>query len=279
MPASAATAAERAPRRARYLIPRDTPRRGEIVAAFGVAALAVHMLFAQLTMVVAVALYAVGRITRWRALWLAVPGGAGLIWLLATGPAAAVAGLTAGPRQVAAYLGGIPGEPGRLLHLGSAFAGLGHWLPRQLPLALILATAEVAVALWLSWLHGGEQATAQARPGLIVAARRRYALATARSGGIVTRDGGCLGIDQAAGGLAAISWQEAEGGVLAAGAAPGLAGLGLAGPAFAGLAWPGSGLAEPRLAGPGVPGSGLAGSGPAGSGPAGARAAGYGPAG
>ena len=102
MPASAATAAERAPRRARYLIPRDTPRRGEIVAAFGVAALAVHMLFAQLTMVLAVALYAVGRTTRWRALWLTVPGGAGLIWLLATGPAAAVAGLTAGPRQVAA---------------------------------------------------------------------------------------------------------------------------------------------------------------------------------
>src|SRR6266581_3462653 len=130
MPASAATSAERAPRRARYLIPRDTPRRGEIVAAFGVAALAVHMLFAQLTMVVA------------------------------------VAGLTAGPRQVAAYLGGIPGEPGRLLHLGSAFAGLGHWLPRQLPLALILATAEVAVARWLSWLHGGRSA-APARPGLI----------------------------------------------------------------------------------------------------------------
>ncbi len=291
MPASAATAAERAPRRARQLIPRDTPRRGEIVAAFGVAALAVHVLFAQLTMVLAAALYAVGKITRWRALWLMVPGGAGLIWLLATGPAAAVAGLTAGPRQVAAYLGGISGEPGRLLHLGAAFAGLGHWLPRQLPLALILATAEVAVARWLSWLHGGEQSVAPARPGLIVAARRRYALATVRSGGIVTRDGGCLGIDQAAGGLAAISWQEAQGGVLAAGAAAGAAGSGLTGPDLAGLGLTGLGRAGPELAGSGLAESGVAGrgagsgaagrgagSGVVGTGLAGAGPAGYGPA-
>ena len=272
MPASAATAAERAPRRVRYLIPRDTPRRGEIVAAFGVAALAVHVLFAQLTMVLAAALYAVGKITRWRASWLTVPGGAGLIWLLATGPAAAVAGLTAGPRQVAAYLGGISGEPGRLLHLGSAFAGLGHWLPRQLPLAVILATAEVAVARWLSWLHGGEQSAASARPGLIVAARRRYALATVRSGGIVTRDGGCLGIDQAAGGLAAISWQEAQGGVLAAGAAAGTAGSGLTGPDLAWLGQTGLGRTGPELAESDLAESGVAGRG-AGSGAAGRGAA------
>ena len=144
MPASAVTAAERAPRRARYLIPGETPRRGEIAAVVGVAVLAVHAAFAQLTIVIAIALYAVGKASRWRPLWLAVPGGAGLIWALAIGPARAVAGFTAGPRQVAGYLGGVPGAPGRLLHLGAAFAGPGHWLPRQLPLALILAAAEVA---------------------------------------------------------------------------------------------------------------------------------------
>ena len=219
MPASAATAAERAPRRARYLIPGDTPRRGEIAAAFGVAVLAVHAVFAQLTIVLAVALYTVGKVSRWRPLWLAVPGGIGLIWAMAIGPARAVAGLTAGPRQVAGYLGGVPGMPGRLLHLGTAFAGPGHWLPRQLPLALILAAAEVAVARLAARSHATGQSAAPARAGLIVAARRRYSAVTVRAGGVVTRTGGCLGIDQATGGLAAVSWREAEGGVLLAGAA------------------------------------------------------------
>src|ERR1700684_284089 len=137
MPGSGATATQRAPRRARYLIPMDTPGRGETVAALGVVLLLAHLLFAQLTIVLAVALAAVGKISRWRPQWLAVPAGAGLIWALATGPAAALAGFTAGPRQVAAYFGGIAGSPGRLLHLNAAFTGLGQWLPRQLPLALI----------------------------------------------------------------------------------------------------------------------------------------------
>jgi hypothetical protein len=217
MPGPAATAAERAPRRARYLIPPDTPRRGEIVAAFGVAILLAHLLFAQLTTVLAIALTAVDRISRWRPQWLAVPAGVGLIWALAIGPAAALAGLTAGPRQVWAYLGSIVGNPGRLLHLSAAFTGIGQWLPRQLPLALVLAAAEAAAVRWLSWLHTDADAAAPPRPGLIVAARRRYAAAAIRSGGVVTRDGGALGIDQAAGRQAAISWRAAEGGVLAAG--------------------------------------------------------------
>ena len=233
MPASAATAAERAPRRARYLIPGENSRRGEIVAAFGMAVLAMHVLFAQLTIVLAAALYAIGKTARWRPSWLAVPAGAGLIWALATGPGRAVAGFTAGPRQVAGYLGGVPAAPGRLLRLGTAFAGAGHWLPRQLPLALILATAEVALLGLASRLRADGRPAAPARSGLIVAARRRYSAATVRSGGIVTAEGGCLGIDREAGGLAAVSWREAEGGVLAAGgAAPGVAGSSPAG-------WPG----------------------------------------
>jgi hypothetical protein len=239
MPGPAATAAERAPRRARYLIPMDTPRRGEIVAAFGVAILLAHLLFAQLTIVLAIALAAVGRVSRWRPQWLAVPAGAGLLWALAIGPAAALAGLLAGPRQVAAYLAGIAGNPGRLLHLSAAFTGMGHWLPRQLPLALILAAAEAAVAHWLSWLHTDAAAAAPPRPGLMVAARRRYAVAAIRSGGVVTRDGGALGIDQAAGRQAAISWRAAEGGVLAVGAPrPGSPGPGEAGPGRRGSATP-----------------------------------------
>ena len=104
MPGPAATAAERAPRRARYLIPLDIPRRGEIVAVLAVALLLAHLLLAQLTIGLAVVLAAIGRISRWRPQWLAVPAGAGLIWVLAIGPAPAWAGFTAGPRQVLAYL-------------------------------------------------------------------------------------------------------------------------------------------------------------------------------
>ena len=264
MPGPAATAAERAPRRARYLIPLDTPRRGEIVAVLAVTLLLAHLLLAQLTIVLAVVLAAVGRISRWRPQWLAVPAGAGLIWVLAIGPAAAWAGFTAGPRQVVAYLGGIAGHPGRLLHLSTAFAGLGQWLPRQLPLALILAAAEAAVAAWLSWLHTYSEAVRPPRPGLMAAARRRYAAAAMRSGGVVTSDGGALGVDRAAGGRAAISWRAAEGGVLAVGAA--------------GAGWPGSRSPGPASSGSGSSGPGSSGPGPAGLGAPGPRRPGPGPA-
>ena len=264
MPGPAATAAERAPRRARYLIPLDTPRRGEIVAVLAVALLLAHLLLAQLTLVLAVVLAAVGRVSRWRPQWLAVPAGAGLIWVLAIGPAAAWAGFTAGPRQVVAYLGSIAGHPGRLLHLSTAFAGLGQWLPRQLPLALILAAAEAAVAAWLSWLHTYSEAVRPPRPGLMAAARRWYAAAAMRSGGVVTSDGGALGIDQAAGGRAAISWRAAEGGVLAVGAA--------------GAGWPGSRSPGPASSGSGSSGSGSSGPGSAGLGAPGPRLPGPGPA-
>jgi hypothetical protein len=259
MPGPAATAAERAPRRARYLIPMDIPRRGEIIAVLAIAFLLVHLLLAQLTIVLAVALAAVGRVSRWRPQWLAVPAGAGLIWVLAIGPAEALAGFTAGPRQVAAYLGGIAGHSGRLLHLSTAFSGLGQWLPRQFPLALILAAAEAAVAGWLSWLHTCSEAARPPRAGLIVVARRRYAAAAMRSGGVVTSDGGALGIDQAAGGRAAVSWRAAEGGVLAVGAA----GSDLPGSGSPGWRSPGSGSP-----GSGSPGSGTSGPGSPGPGPA-----------
>ena len=39
------------PRRARYLVPRGLPRRGEILAACLVLAVLAHVLFAQLTLI------------------------------------------------------------------------------------------------------------------------------------------------------------------------------------------------------------------------------------
>jgi hypothetical protein len=181
-----------------------------------VVLLLTHLLLAQLTLLLAVAFYLIGRVSRWRLLWLAVPAAAGLLWTLAIGPARAAAGLTAGPRQVLDYLGGIGRHPGHLLHLQDAFAGITQWLPQQFPLALILATAEV---LGVFWLQGQRDGGRGYRPGLVVATRRRWTTASLRSGGVVTRDGCCLGLDVATGRGAAVSWQEAEGGVLCAGAA------------------------------------------------------------
>jgi hypothetical protein len=192
----------------------------ELMAALAVVVLLTHLLLAQLTLLLAVVFYLTGRVSRWRLPWLAVPAVAGLLWALAIGPARAVAGLTAGPRQVLGYLGGIGRHPGHLLHLQDAFAGVTHWLPQQFPLALILAAAEV---LGVCWLQGQRDGGRGYRPGLIVAARRRWTTASLRSGGVVTRDGCCLGLDVATGRGATVSWQEAEGGVLCAAPAAGAA--------------------------------------------------------
>ncbi len=133
---------------------------------------------------------------------------------------------TAGPRHVLGYLGGIGGHPGHLLHLSDAYAGLAHWLPEQFPLALILAAAEVLGLSWLQRRLGGGRPW---RAGLIVTARRRATAAALRSGaGVVTRDGCCVGVDVTTGRPAAISWREAEGGVLCAGTAVGQSGFALA---------------------------------------------------
>ena len=149
MPASATATAERDPRRARSLSPGDTPRRGELAAALAAAGLLAHLLLAQLTLLLAVALYLVGRVARWRPLWLAGPAVAGFLWVLAIGPGRALAGLTDGPHQVLGYLAGAAGQPARVLHPARAFTGIGRWLPRQAPFALILAPAEAAAAGWL----------------------------------------------------------------------------------------------------------------------------------
>ena len=173
MPAEPVPAAERAPRRARYVIPGNTPRRGEFLAAIGIALVILHVIFAQLTLVLALVFFGVTRVSRWRPSWLAAPAAAGLVWTLAVGPAAAVSGFTAGPARVASYLGGIFGHSARLMHLGVAYAGMGHWLPRQLPIALIAGAAEAALAAWLDWLHTDEWDLRPPRPGLIAATPAR----------------------------------------------------------------------------------------------------------
>jgi hypothetical protein len=203
-----------APRRARYLIPTQLPRRGEVVAACAVVLLALHLVFAQLTLVLAVLFAVIGRASRWRLSWLAVPAAAGLTWTLAIGPDAAAQGFAAGPAHILGYL-----SAHGLLHLHGAFAGAGSWMPRQAPLALLAASAEAAAAGWLSWLHTDEWAVPPPRPGLLAAARRAAVTRAIRSGRVVTRDGASLGVALATGARAALSWTETAAGVLFTGAA------------------------------------------------------------
>jgi len=216
-PAEVVTEAEQMPRRARYLVPRGLPRRDEVLAVCLVAVVLVHVLFAQLTILLAAVFYLITRATRWRLSWLAWPAAAGLAWMAAAGPRAAAAGFTAGPARIADYLGASGHQASHLLHFTAAFNGMAAWLPRQLPLALVAGAAEAALAGWLIWLHTDEQDLPPARPGLIVAARRAAAVRAIRAGGVVTRDGGCLGVAAESGARVTLSWAEAAGGISVSG--------------------------------------------------------------
>jgi len=222
MPYSAPGQAGRPPQ----VAPRDAPHHGELIAVVALVLLLAHLLLAQLTLLLTAAMCVIDRVARWRPEWLAAPVGIGLVWSLAIGPSRTARDFTAGPRHVLSYLGGIGGHPGHLLHLTDAYAGLPHWLPEQFPLALILAAAETLGLIWLQRrLRGGYPW----RAGLIVTARRRTTAAALRSGaGVVTRDGCCVGVDVPTGRPAAISWREAEGGVLCAGTAVRQSGFALA---------------------------------------------------
>jgi hypothetical protein len=219
MPAEVVTEAEQVPRRARFLVPRGLPRRGEIIAACVVLIVLAHVLFAQLTIILAVAFYLITKVTRWRLSWLTVPVVAAVAWTVAVGPRAAATGFADGPAQVTRYLGASGQQVSHLLHFTAAFAGMDRWLPRQLPLAIFTGAAEAAVAGWLSWLHTDELNLPPARPGLIVAARRAVTVRAIRAGAVVTRDGGCLGVEAGSGARVALAWSEAGGGISVCGSA------------------------------------------------------------
>jgi hypothetical protein len=219
MSARVATQAEQMPRRARYLVPKGLPRRGEFLAACVVVAVLAHVLFAQLTIVLAVVFALTTRATRWRLSWLLVPVVTGVAWTLAVGPRAAAAGFAAGPAKVAAYLGASGNQLDHVMHFTGAFTGIGSWLPRQLPLAIVTGAVEAAIIGWVSWLHTDEISMRPARPGLLVAVRRAAIRRAIRAGGVVTRDGSCLGVAAGSGSRITLSWPEAAGGVSVCGSA------------------------------------------------------------
>ena len=219
MSARVATQAERMPRRARYLVPRGLPRRGEFLAACAVVAVLAHVLFAPLTLILAVLFALTTRATRWRLSWLMVPVVIAVGWTLAVGPRAAAAGFADGPAKVVGYLGARGHQLDHVLHFTAAFAGSGTWLPRQLPLAILAGAAEAAVIGWLSWLHTDAVNMPPPRPGLLVAARRAASRRTIRAGGVVTRDGSCLGVAAGSGARVTLPWSETIGGVSVCGSA------------------------------------------------------------
>src|ERR1700761_7640550 len=100
MMTGAAPRTDPAPRLARPLIPAALPRRRELIAALAVAAVLLHLLLAQLTLILLLVFAGVGRVPRWRAWWLLVPAAAAAIWILAAGPGPALSGFTAGPAAI-----------------------------------------------------------------------------------------------------------------------------------------------------------------------------------
>ena len=207
--------AEPTPRRARQLIPAGLPRRGELIAACAVAVAGVHLLLAQLTLILAVTFAGLSRATRWRLSWLLVPAVVGVAWILLAGPGPALTGFAAGPASVLRHLGlGTVPDTGRP---AGVLSGIGNWLPRQLPVALPLAAAEAAVAGWLGWLHTDEWALQPPRPGAVAAVRTAAAARRIASGAVLTRAGCVLGVVPATGAAAGLSWAEVSRGVLVTG--------------------------------------------------------------
>src|SRR5215468_360785 len=209
-------AAPRPPRRARYLVPLGTPRRGEILAAVAAVAVAAGVLSAPLALILAAAFHMVSKVSRWRPLWLWAPAAWGIVWVLAVGPREAAAGFGHGPAATASALSRVFGGPAAV---SRAVGAAGRGLPGQLPLALILGAGVAALAWWVRWLHTDEWDVPAPRPGLWHTVRRRRTVASLRRGRVLTRDGARLGVDEATGGPAVLSWRDAGGGVLLTGAA------------------------------------------------------------
>jgi len=216
MPAAVPRVPERSPRRARYLIPLGTPRRSEALAAVAAAAVTAGVLFAPLTLLLAAAFHAVSKISRWRPLWLCVPAACGIVWALAIGPREAAAGSGHGPAATASAVPRIFTGPAGVARVCGTVA---RGLPGQFPLALIAAAGLAALAWWVRWMHTDEWDVPPARPGLVRTGRRRRAIAALRAGRVLTRDGACLGVDEATGGPAVLTWRDAGSGVLLTGAA------------------------------------------------------------
>jgi hypothetical protein len=204
--------------------PADSFRRGELGAGLAALAVASQLALAPVVLLIAGLLVIAGRISRWRLAWLLLPALGSACWLAMAGPPAVAHAMAAGAGRLLAAELAVAVHPERLLHPTGAFAASVRSLRRQLPLTVLAGTGEAAVALWL-----GRQPGPGWRPGLVATVRRRVATAAMAAGRTVTADGCAIGVDYRRGRLAAISWAQAERGVLLTGSDPAELGqLGLA---------------------------------------------------
>jgi hypothetical protein len=214
MPSYMTGAHERNSWRFQFPAPADMSQRAELAASVAVVAFLIQLVFAQVTLVLVICLAVISRLSRWRPLWLAVPGAASVAWLLAIGVRPALAGFLAGGSRLLSLLDRHDALAVKAKDLSDMVAGWRRWIPSQLPIALIAATAQAAI---LSVLPGRTPAKLPYRSGALVAGRSAYLAATLRRGELATCDGCCLGIVPGTGRRAAVSWPEAEAGVLCAG--------------------------------------------------------------
>ena len=210
-------------------------RRGELAAALAAVAVVAQLALAPVSLLVAGVLVATGRISRWQLSWLLLPAVSGVGWLAVAGLPAAAHALAIGAGRLMAAELAVAAHPQRLLHPAAAFAGSGRLLQQELPLLVLAGTAEAAIVLgsaagrWpgrfgrrsSSWQPlAGAQAPAGRRPGLVAVLRRRSAAAALAAGHSVTGNGFGIGVDYRSGRLAAVSWAQAERGVLLTGGDP-----------------------------------------------------------
>ena len=213
MPSYMTGAQQRNSWRFRFLAPADVSQRADLATTVAVVAFLTQLIFAQVTLALVIFLVIVGRVSRWRPLWLAVPATVGAAWLLAIGVRPAAAGYLAVGSRLAGLVARHDTLGVKAKDLSDLLVGWRRWLPGQLPLALVPATVQAA----LLSLPGRTAPTRLYRRGALVAARSRYLTATLRRGELATYDGCCLGVIPSTGRRAVISWPEAEGGVLCTG--------------------------------------------------------------
>ncbi len=195
------------------VLPGDKARRSDLTAALCVIAVLVQVLFAQLTLALTICFLIAGRLSRWRPAWLAVPAVTGLAWMLAIGVKPAAGGFLTAASRLIAVSAGHGTLPARLARLPRVLTDWRLWLPGQLPVALLAASAQAA---WLR-LAGTDGPARGYRRGVIAFLRGRYLMAALRRGEVATADGCCLGVISETGGPATVSWAEAEAGVLCTG--------------------------------------------------------------
>src|SRR5262249_44732464 len=173
MPAAVSRAPERSPRRARYLVPLGTPRRGEALAAVAVAAVVAGGFFAPPPPGLSAAVPPGGKKNRRRPPSLCGPAGRGRRRGARARPPPPPAGARAGfGRGPAATVGVLPRIFTGPAAVARAAGAVGRGLPGQLPLALILGAGAAALAWWVRWMHTDEWDVPAARPGLVRIGRR-----------------------------------------------------------------------------------------------------------